>query len=53
MICNSKPKNKVDDTKLMDKLRDLKSLKLEIKLNDYKLTFDEANGDWKSKNILT
>jgi hypothetical protein len=49
MICGSgKPKNTGNEGKLMEKLRDLRSLRLEMNLNDYKLSFDEVNGDWKS-----
>lgn len=48
MNCTSKPKTALTDTKLIETLRDIKGLKLEMKLNDYKLNFDEIAGDWKS-----
>lgn len=53
MICgNFKPKNTGNEAKLMEKLRDLTSLRLEMNLNDYKLSFDEINGDWKSNVFI-
>lgn len=42
-------KNKVENSqKLFEEIRDIKSLKLDIKLNDFKLNFDENYGDWRT-----
>jgi hypothetical protein len=46
--CGNVNKPVVNGPKLLEELRDLKGLKLDIKLNDYKLSFDEVIGDWKS-----
>ena len=49
MFCgsNNNIKATVND-KVIQNLRNFNENKLEIKLNDYKLEFNELTGDWKS-----
>lgn len=49
MICggSSKIKSK-DPKKILEELRDVTTLGLEIQLNNYKLAFNNKDGDWKS-----
>jgi hypothetical protein len=48
-------KKKIDNPdKILNEIRSLNGMNLVIKLNDYKLEFNENTGDWKSneKNKL-
>lgn len=45
--CGSKPVT--NGKQILEEIRSLGKMNLAIKLNDYNLTFDEQNGDWKSK----
>jgi hypothetical protein len=50
--CKSAPKlTKINPDKILGDLRSLQGLNLSIKLNDYKLDFNEKMGDWKSNYI--
>ena len=48
MICTSRKPKKDTQEKILEKIRNLDKLKLDIKVNDYLLSFNEQTGDWKS-----
>jgi len=45
--CGSKKKNDNPD-KILNEIRSLSGMHLGIKLNEFKLEFNENNGEWKS-----
>jgi hypothetical protein len=49
--CGNKKKTG-NEKNILEDIRSLSGMNLAIQLNDYKLTFDETKGDWKSILLL-